>query len=421
MKKYLTIILIFMIGAGIFSGCGRPTGPPGIPGRYGSGKPPMNEKTRARIEALLNQAKQLIRENKLEQAANLFKQILEIDKDSVQAYEGLTLVYAKLKNWNVVLKYADLLLALDPENVNGLLYRAMAYKQKGNMEKFLADRRRANQASPLTVHTNVELARALSETGNFDESLEVLSRAEALNPTPREKSDILIARTYSLIHKDKYKEAEKSAQEVIKRGVFKAHGHFLLMEIYLDTDRKEKAWQEYKVYKKLDPGEKLVKEIGPGMQAVMYHALGTIHRERGEYEKAEKLYEMARSLKKTEPDYNLSRVTLLAEMGKKTEAVNEAKLWMNANPPNPKTPEQMADYAVAYALLGQKQQAMATIDNAIRNAPDNALLLATRAMVNHYLGNPEATKKDIARFHKRATPDEIKMVSGFEAKLIPKK
>ncbi len=374
----------------------------------------LSDEARAQVNRLLHEAEQcLAQDRKPDEAMDFYRQVLRIDPENIEAREGIIRVFAIHEEWEQVFKHSNELLEVQPDNVNGLLYRASAYRATGDLEACLSDRIKANRADPLSVHTTVELARAFSEVGKYDQSLETLRRAEALNPTPEEKSKILLVSTYSLFHTNPPM-AEKTAKMVVEQGFFKPHGYLRLMEIYMDTDQTEKAWREYKNYLKIDPQLKQVDDIGPEMRGNLNNILGAIHRDRREFDVADKYYRTARECNPENTGFILSHVSFLAEIGREEQARAEALIWQEANPKPPETSEQMADYAVMYSLLNNREKALNLINTAIKKTPDNHLLLATRGLVHYYLGDPLSFRNDLNLFRKKASPDELEAISGFE-------
>lgn len=404
----LCLILLFLP---ILSGCGpdkqenpNPPAhidPPGSTGNAGD----ISPENRIAVDRLLREAEKLTYKKEYKEALACYDKVLEMEKDNIRALDGKSGIYLTLKDWDNLSVTVEKLLSADPDNANGLLLRAALRKEKGDMKGFLEDRTAARNAAPLTVRTNIELGRALSETGQFDEADKVLDRVLKMDPTKEELSALYTAKTYTALHKKQHNNAREYAEKVISMGKHKAHGYFLMMEICIDTDQKEKAFEMYQKYKKEDPEEELLKQQGPRMRAILYHSLGAISRNRFKYDDATVYYQKAQKLDQNNPSITLSLIVTLAEMGKTKQASLEAEKWQKMAK-EPSDPEEMADHAVAYQMLNRTEKALSLMERAIKAEPDNSYLLATKAMISRYAGDKSAYEKDMARFNKKASPEE---------------
>jgi len=411
---YVSLLVMFLLHLGVIFFMGHRQPPEGQKAGRGVQISRTEEKGAGAEKALLQSSAQKHMEEANFQAALAdYESLLSLDPASTDALEGKGSALVGLGRWNETVQLMNGLLKRNPGNVNALLNRSAAYLAMGQREKALSDRFRARELAPGSPHVSIELGRTLSESGQYGKSLEILDEALKLAPTPKERAAIHLAQGYAALHLSQREKAEAFVKQAMATGESRDHAYFLLMEIYLDMNDRDRALKMYEEYRRLDPGETLIHRLGDRINAIRFRSLGSIYWSRGSHEEAQRLYDMAARLDPDSTDTALCRLLLLAQEGNTEEARRAALAWKGMKPGDPENPEEMSDYAIAWALAGDRQKALFYADEAVKNAPGRTLYLANGAFARLLCGDEEEFRRQYALFLQKAPRQEVEYVEGL--------
>jgi len=114
--------------------------------------------------------------NKPDEARESFERAIAADSEYVAPYLHLSLMSARASNWPETARYSDALLALDPDNAEGLYYNAVAYYNLGNLE--VAEASAETAVSVDTAHeiplAEQLLALLVAREGDFERAAELM-------------------------------------------------------------------------------------------------------------------------------------------------------------------------------------------------------------------------------------------------------
>jgi protein O-GlcNAc transferase len=130
---------------------------------------------------LLEQAQQLAKQQRWDEAASLYRALLQRSPAHVDALEGMGLVALQLGRVSEGLDWLARAKARAPQNPRVLANFGIAQKRNGLLEEAIATYREAVSLAP-TLATLVNLARAEREAGRLSEAIATFQRALELDP-----------------------------------------------------------------------------------------------------------------------------------------------------------------------------------------------------------------------------------------------
>jgi protein O-GlcNAc transferase len=130
---------------------------------------------------LLSQAQRLVNERRWDDAARLYRELLERSPDHVDALEGLGLSALHAERAAEGLDWLTRAKALAPKNARVLANLGVAQRKNGLLREAIESYREAAALAP-TLATLVNLARAEREAGRLPEAIKTFERAVQLDP-----------------------------------------------------------------------------------------------------------------------------------------------------------------------------------------------------------------------------------------------
>lgn len=115
-------------------------------------------------------------QGKLDQAHDSFERAIAVDNDFVVPYLYLSLMAARASDWPETSRWSDALLELDPDNLEGLYFNAVAYYNLGN---FSASMKSAEAVVAFDTGHEIPLAEQLlailvAQNGDFERAADLM-------------------------------------------------------------------------------------------------------------------------------------------------------------------------------------------------------------------------------------------------------
>jgi tetratricopeptide (TPR) repeat protein len=172
-------------------------------------------RTLTQAESLALRGQCLIAANRPDEAKAMLEQPLQLDTHSVDANEGMGLVFLRLGNQEQAQKYFLVAAQADSKNFLAQFYAGKAeYEQGGNYQTAETYLRKALEINPNYVPTYSMLAKILlTQNTRLPEALEMGIKAASLEPAElRHRLNVC----QILIALGKYEEASREAEEIAK-------------------------------------------------------------------------------------------------------------------------------------------------------------------------------------------------------------
>ncbi|MGN6649368.1 tetratricopeptide repeat protein [Trinickia sp.] len=134
------------------------------------------------IAALLEAAQQHFQAGRLDAAAQLLHDVIQIDPSNGDALEGLGYVAAHRRDAATAADYFDRALAQSPLNQERLNRAATAHQAAGHPARAVELYEQILQLTPRDVDVLFAAGRSLSELGEHERALQMLMRAHAIRP-----------------------------------------------------------------------------------------------------------------------------------------------------------------------------------------------------------------------------------------------
>ncbi|VAW89298.1 TPR domain protein, putative component of TonB system [hydrothermal vent metagenome] len=134
------------------------------------------------IASRLSQAMMLHQQNKIDEAANIYREILTNQPDNIDALHLLGLFYAHHKDYKTAIEYYDKALAYNPSFAAGYHNRGVALNYTGDHLKAVESLKQAIKITPNNPDTHSNLANILSSQGEHKEAIKHYKKTIKLNP-----------------------------------------------------------------------------------------------------------------------------------------------------------------------------------------------------------------------------------------------
>ncbi len=138
---------------------------------------------------LLQQARQLQGQGKLDEALELYRKCLDIDSTDTEVLFASGELYLQKLDYSNAVKTFSNLLVLDPENAWANLYMGQASLKLGQTAKAKAAFGRVLSAKPTSVRALVGMGEAELQAGHSFTANDYFKRALALDPKNKELAD----------------------------------------------------------------------------------------------------------------------------------------------------------------------------------------------------------------------------------------
>jgi tetratricopeptide (TPR) repeat protein len=280
------------------------------------------------------------------------------------------------------------LIAIDPRPADALIRRTGAYRERGELDKALADCNEAIRLDPNLGKAFAERGAVHYRLGDLDAAL--ADHGEAVRLDPKNASSHL-GRSHIYHMKGLLDEALADCNEGIRLAPNWGRGYLERASIYTDRKEWEKALADFNETMRLAPNE-----------PPLFFARGRYYRARGERDKA--LADLDEAIR-LDPGYLWhypERAELYRDAGEFDKALadhNEAFRIVRARPEEAVrlTPDVCWLYdgrAATYRAKGDLDKALADHNEAIRLRPKVGLLYARRAATYRAKGDSEKALAD---------------------------
>lgn len=160
---------------------------------------------------LFNRANMLRQEGNLNEAANLYGEVVKRDNKHAGAYANLGFTFMDMREYELAETMFQVSLALEPDNPFALDLLGVARHQMGRPDEAIECFKRCLELEPDHHSALNNLGNAYNDLGQIDEALAVYRRAGDLHPSVQILSNVLLSMHYS----DRYS-AEEIYEEHIK-------------------------------------------------------------------------------------------------------------------------------------------------------------------------------------------------------------
>ncbi len=302
-----------------------------------------------------------LRQNRGEEALKTFNRALVIDPRNVTAHYNLGLLFMKSGDLGKSVAHLEQARSLRPQDPSILFNLARAYFQMGSYASAvltLKELDRLPVSSRLAEVQNL-FGTVLTRVGQLDEAIARLRRAAGLDPAgsdPHYKLALVWQKKGNL------DEALKEIQEAIRLQKPPVAEHYLALGmIHRERNETERA----------DRAFKRAFEIAPDAQSTRF-ALAVLLRDAGRYPEAVREFERVRSLGRSyDLDVNLAMTYYLS--GDFPRALNLLE-EISAASPGSKPASFYKLLAEVYAKLERWSDALGTLEKAIELDPRNPIL-----------------------------------------------
>jgi len=145
-----------------------------------------------KIKEKLTQAENLINQNKLSEAENIYIETIALDKKNILAYLGLAKVYTLQKNYEHAKELYEHILKIDKNNDQLFIGLGNLSASQGDWEKAKNNYQKSIDMAQKKSEHYVDLATAHYKLGNPGRALTALRRASELEPKNPKYLDFLI-------------------------------------------------------------------------------------------------------------------------------------------------------------------------------------------------------------------------------------
>ena len=188
-------------------------------------------------------AQQYMQRNDLENAAKIFKQLVEAMPEDYGSRAQLARIYSRQSKHDEAIAEWESLLEADPENTQYQDGLVNAHQSAGKISEALELAQKYIKGEPSSIHYS-RLARIYTAGGRVDDAIDSYKKAIELNPGDSRVHQNL-ARLY--IRRDDFDSAEKSYQEALKytsRDYERSNIERQLMDLYRRQGKLEEMLQK---------------------------------------------------------------------------------------------------------------------------------------------------------------------------------
>jgi tetratricopeptide (TPR) repeat protein len=254
----------------------------------------------------------------IQQAENIYREILNTEPDNFFALQYLGLIYYQRRNYDVAIEYINKALLVNPTDSHAYYNLGNIYKEKGLINEALESLQKAIDLDPNNVDAYNNKGLIHQEKDQLDEAIICFTKAIKLNP------DHMVAYfNLGVVYKNKrlYDEAIQCFQKVLSLNpnIIAAYHHLGI--IYQEREQIDEAITNYQRALQLNP-----------TIAQLYSNLGIAFQKQGKLDDAitnyNKAIELAPDL--AEPYCNLGNA--LQEQGRLHDAMTRYQRAIQLNP-----------------------------------------------------------------------------------------
>lgn len=254
----------------------------------------------------------------IQQAENIYREILKIEPDNFSALHHLGLIYYQRRNYDIAIDYIKKALLVNPNNSHAYYNLGNIYKEKGLINEALESFQKAIDLDPKNVDAYNNKGLIHQETNQLDEAIICFTKAIQLNP-----NHITAYYNLGVVYKNKklYDEAIQCFQKVLSLNpnIIAAYHHLGI--IYQEKEQINEAITNYQRALQLNP-----------TIAQLYSNLGIAFQKQGRLDDAMTNYHKAIELNPdlAEPYCNLGNA--LQQQGRLDDAITNYKRAIQLNP-----------------------------------------------------------------------------------------
>jgi superkiller protein 3 len=258
------------------------------------------------LKAQLDEARDMMKEQRFDEALAAYETILEKNPDAAQAYIGVGNIHARRGAYDEALEYYDGALHIRKDLPPALLMSGNAYLKKGMEDKALERFQQAVEVNPGMTQARLSMSRIYSKQGKTKDAIACLREALEYNPQ-LESAQLALAGIYQ--KEGNTEAALKEIEAVIARDPESAQGQFRYAAILAEKKDYERA---------IAAGRKAV--AAKAESAPAHQLLGRCYLETGEHELASKAFAQASELDPTSMVAKLGTVQVKIAMNRLDEA-----------------------------------------------------------------------------------------------------
>jgi tetratricopeptide (TPR) repeat protein len=200
----------------------------------------------------IKMAQFLVTEEKMEQAENKIKNVLERDPDVLEARYVLGNIFSKQEKYAEAIEEYSKALSVDPEYYDAIFGIALAYTKSGNQDEAIIGFKRLLDIDPKDTKPYFHLGNLYKERGELDEAILYMKSAVNLDPEGPVFRNNLGA---LYLKKKMYAEAETEIRTALsfERSIPIKNAHFNLGLLHEERGEIPLAIEEYKKEQETSP------------------------------------------------------------------------------------------------------------------------------------------------------------------------
>lgn len=325
---------------------------------------PKKEKKSEKIEDLrsevvktpgsVERGYRLIKENRLQEAADEFKKVIEATPDNISALMGMATIYSKMGKESQTENLLNEVIKLNPQYLEAHYILALLYEKRGLINKSLFHYQKVVEINPKRYDIFYKIGDLYKNTGLIDESIWAYEKVVNLKP---DETKALSSLVELYLKQDLTEKAIPILEKLIKLEPDKNDNLMVLGDLYIKNNMKEKGLYLYQRIIEKDPKNiKVLFEIG-----------NIFYKQR----KYQKTISALKNLLNHDPNHAPSLNRLAWIYAIQGENLDEGiKLSRKSLQLKPNTAGYLDTLAELYYKKKQYKKAIETINQAIKLAPD---------------------------------------------------
>jgi len=232
----------------------------------------VSEQDRLQSTALLIDASRQKMLDNASRAITLYHDAIQKDPSNDAAHYELAKLHAQNGEYEDALEYAQTATSLDPDNMRYQMVLADVFTLKGEQGKAIEIHETLARRHPEQLNLQEQLLNAYLQNEQYDKAIEVLEHIESLQGPSEETS---MQKQRILITQGNIEKAIEEAEKMIKMFPDELAFYELLVDLYMETNRREQAAETLRQMKETAPENHMV---------YLLHA--DFHHQQGEHEEA---------------------------------------------------------------------------------------------------------------------------------------
>jgi len=220
-----------------------------------------------------------LEQGRYDEAKKSFTEMIKIDPNDAQAYNGLGEAYREMDQWDEALKRYKEAIRIDPDNSNGYTGLGDVYRDMGKYDEAIKCYKEAIRIDPDNSRGYYKLGRVYDEQGKYDEALKWCKEAVRIDPD-NSRGFVELAGVYE--KQGKYDEALKWYNKSVKKDSFFACAYEGLGMVYRKLGKISQAEENLLMVVKIEQ----YRSGGYYELAKYYYKTGQLSKASGNIEKA---------------------------------------------------------------------------------------------------------------------------------------